>query len=510
MSQTRAKRVLIIHEVLPHFDQSGSDLRMLQIIQSLRAQGHAVTYIARDGRESDRYKPNLEELGVKVFAGDAERLQALGLEVVETWCLQEVLESGQFHMAILFHWFWNGLSVTEQYLDDLRRLSPQTRILILTDDRHWKRQSRAAQVSGELADYARALDFRNREVECYTSADLVLVISKTEQQELLALLPDLNVELLPMSCGLMGDANCSCCDESFSTRRDFLFLGNFKNRANQDAVRWFCHDIWPGIKLRIPQAELHLAGHAASDEISVPNEVAVIGHVPNLEEVLRKYRVFVSPLRVGTGIKTKNVMAMKHALPVLTTTIGAEGMELCDGETAMIADTAAQFIEKATQLYTDRHLWERIQRGGLRHIEKTFSVAHLNACLSKVIERAEATAPQAFDSRHRFSMMRVEETHPQVVRYQPANMRIAARIWSHVARAGRYLELQRPELARQELFHTLSLTLCSRPSTQFLAMIFNGIERCSYEMGEVASAAGWARETERFAEEARVAQTVSN
>jgi len=98
----------------------------------------------------------------------------------------------------------------------------------------------------------------------------------------------------------------------------------------------------------------------------------VLGYVPNLEILLSKYRVFVSPLRIGTGIKTKNVIAMSHGLPLITTAVGAEGMDLCDGENAIIAETKEQFIEAASRLYSDRGLWERMRRGGIQHIQAAF------------------------------------------------------------------------------------------------------------------------------------------
>ncbi len=496
-----AKSVLIIHDVLPHFDESGSDLRILQVIRCLCDFGYAVSYIARDGKDRDRYEEPLKALGVKVFANDAVSLRTLGVDINEEWRLEEVLQASQFHVAILFHWFWNSFSVTEQYLDKLRRLSPGTRIVILTDDRHWVRQFRLAQISVDLADYVRALDFRNREIECYRSADLVVVISKTERIELLNLLPEIPLEILPMSFDRDDDAKCSCRRTGFVRRQNFLFLGNFTSPANLDAAQWFCDDIWPGIKRRLPQAEFHLAGHGANPEMIASDGVKVLGHVPNLEVLLCKYRVFVSPLRIGTGIKTKNVIAMSHGLPLVTTAVGAEGMDLCDGENAMIANTKERFIEAASRLYSNRELWETIRRQGIQHIKAAFSNDQLRASLQRIMKRVKIIYPQSFNLEHRFSMIEVEDTHSTVIDHQPASMRVVIRIWAHAERAGQYLTMHRPDLARDELFHAVSLMSPLQLDPNIRAMLFGGIERCSYDLGEVAFAAWCAQEADRLIRE---------
>ncbi len=70
--------ILFVHETLPRPDRCGCDVRLMQILREVREQGHAVTYVARSGREREQYSRSLESLGIRVYANDAERLRFAG------------------------------------------------------------------------------------------------------------------------------------------------------------------------------------------------------------------------------------------------------------------------------------------------------------------------------------------------------------------------------------------------------------------------------------------------
>ena len=128
------QNVLLVHEILPHYDCSGADLRIFELARELRQEGHNVTFLARQDREREKYALALEELGVNVIAGDPDRLKHLGEDTATSWKLQEVLQEGKFHTAILCHWYWNAISTAEHYLDEIRRWSPETCVMVLSED----------------------------------------------------------------------------------------------------------------------------------------------------------------------------------------------------------------------------------------------------------------------------------------------------------------------------------------------------------------------------------------
>jgi SAM-dependent methyltransferase len=250
-------KILIVHEVLPHPDQNGCDVRLMQIVNELLAEGHELTYVARFGVGREEYTLPLERMGIKVFSHDLERLRCFGVDGPPAWSLQAVLNEGRFDLAILFHWFWSGLSVPEQYMDEIRRWSPQTRVAVLSDDQHGLRERRLAKLSGLWTDLERAHDYGQRGFEVYQYADMVLAISEADRQGLRAANPGLEIEVLAMV------AEGTPSGAEFARRADVLFLGNFENATNREALNWLLAEVWPRVACRLPGVQLHLAGRRA-------------------------------------------------------------------------------------------------------------------------------------------------------------------------------------------------------------------------------------------------------
>ena len=109
---------------------------------------------------------------------------------------------------------------------------------------------------------------------------------------------------------------------------------------------------------------------------------------PTRTPYFEQARVFVAPLRYGAGMKGKIGHSMSYGLPVVTTSIGAEGMALVDGENALLADTAKEFAAAVVRLYTDKDLWERIARASSAHIAAHFSEPVVSQLLQQLFPLA--------------------------------------------------------------------------------------------------------------------------
>lgn len=207
-AQTGPLNVLAIHEMLPHPDRHGADLQWVQMLEEFRAQGHQITHIARSGVNRAHYAPPLEALGIKVLTPDAERLHFLGFDLASDWSLEDLLTTNNFDLAILFHWFWNGISIPEHYLEDIRRLSPDTFIAVLTDDQQGLRELQAAKLANYWADFERSHNFSAREMEVYRRADVVLTISEDDRRAFLRTDPTLRTGPMPgKHPALLGDGS---------------------------------------------------------------------------------------------------------------------------------------------------------------------------------------------------------------------------------------------------------------------------------------------------------------
>ncbi len=115
------------------------------------------------------------------------------------------------------------------------------------------------------------------------------------------------------------------------------------------------------------------------------------GYVPRVERHFREARVFVSPLRYGAGMKGKNGQAMAFGLPLVTTTVGAEGMDIVDGEHALIRDEAEAFAEAVVDLYRDPELWRRLSTQSQALVRERWSPDAMRERLDGVVTTMAAS-----------------------------------------------------------------------------------------------------------------------
>jgi GT2 family glycosyltransferase/glycosyltransferase involved in cell wall biosynthesis/SAM-dependent methyltransferase len=490
----KPRKILVIHDLLPHFDRSGSDLRLMDVLRELRAQGHAVTFLARDGNDSAQYSPPLQELKIKVIPGDPGRLQHLGMEESTSWKFRDVLADGKFDIAILCHWFWCGISVPEQYLDDIREFSPSTRIVVLTDDRHGERERRLAGLTNLLSDFERGNDFEQREAEVYHRADLVLYITEADRKHFLELVPNLATEYLPMIAQDVPPG------PAFQQREGVLFLGNFDNLANQDALQWFLGEIWPLVQSIEPSLKLYVVGNAAPQNLNAKYaSVVSLGGVADLAPLLAARRIFVAPIRFGTGINTKNVMALAHGLPVITTSIGAEGMQLIHSSHGLVADSPKEFASAILRLHREESLWTSLSTGGRDYIRSAFSSENLRSQIRAIVSRAVALSPRPIENQSCWSYRAVEKLNPEVLSFRPSRYRHILRSLSYWQVGRRHLDAARFGDALEQFRHIFTTVRGHLLATVFHTTLLKDMVRCYHELGDAASSARCEKELRQLA-----------
>jgi GT2 family glycosyltransferase/glycosyltransferase involved in cell wall biosynthesis len=474
-ARQRRLKILIVHEMLPRPDVNGSDVCFMQILNELLRQGHELTYVARDGAGGEQYTLSLERIGIKVFSHDLERLRRFEFDGPPTWSLEAVLKEGRFDLAILFHWFWACLSVPEQYLDEIRRVSPQTRVAVLSYDQHGLRERRLAELNGLWTNLERAHDFGQREYEVYQQADMVLAVSEADRRGMLAANPGLEIAVLPM----VAEGATSAAE--FASRADVLFLGNFTNAANLEGLNWLLEEVWPRVAPRLPEAQLHLAGHRVPEGLS-GDRIVALGYVKDLDAVLAQHRVFVSPIRYCTGIQTKVLGAVARGLPVVTTPAAAEGLNLQHGKECLIAATPEDFAGEIVRAYSDENLWRKLSQGGATLVKNEFSRERLAAQIRGVCGRVRDLEPKGYDAKHVWSVLRIEREFPEVLT-RPTPERISLRIQAYCTLAEYLLAEGKPAEALEQLRHVFTVLRGDLPRGGFFARLMLNLDRCYRELG---------------------------
>ena len=146
-----------------------------------------------------------------------------------------------------------------------------------------------------------------------------------------------------------------------------IFTGNLEYHPNVAAVRWFLQEVWPRIRERDATLEWRLAGvnpHAIAERVLGDPRIRVLGPVPDAMATIAEAKVAIVPLLSGSGTRFKILEAWAAGRPVVSTTIGAEGLDARSGEHLLIADGAPAFAEAVLRVLADSALAERLANAG--------------------------------------------------------------------------------------------------------------------------------------------------
>jgi glycosyltransferase involved in cell wall biosynthesis len=165
--------------------------------------------------------------------------------------------------------------------------------------------------------------------------------------------------------------------ESFSKPPRVFFIGTMFYRPNYLAARFLAHEVFPLIRKEVADATCHLAGKTNNEDYSELHRPAagvyMLGFVEDVRPHFEESQVLVVPLSVGSGTRIKILEAMATGTPVVSTAIGAEGLEYRDGENILIANSAPDLAAASVRLLRDPDECVRIGLAGRRLVEGKYS-----------------------------------------------------------------------------------------------------------------------------------------
>ena len=360
------KNLLVIGYVWPEPNSSAAGSRMMQLIQIFQKQHYNVIY-ASPAVESE-HMIDLESFDINKVS--IELNNSSFDDYVKTLNPDVVL--------------FDRFMMEEQFAWRVEKQCPSSLRLLETVDLHCLRHARHQAVkNNENAFNSDNLDFNNdialREVASILRCDLSLLISEYEV-EVLKNKYHVNEELLlylPFMYDSINKEDCLTKWPTFENRKNFVTIGNFRHEPNWDSVLYLKNEIWPLIKSRLKNAELHIYGsYPPKKAKQLHNEKQgfyIKGWADDAIDTLSQYRICLSPLRFGAGMKGKLADAMLSGTPSVTTSIGAESMYGEFDWPGIIADEPLPIASAAIDLYGNQKKWEQCQLNGISIVNGVFN-----------------------------------------------------------------------------------------------------------------------------------------
>lgn len=310
--------------------------------------------------------------GHKEIANFGSYYQSLinkGVKVVYKHFSDDTLEDDYKYIMNHIDFAWISRLEMNEYYVNMLRAYPHIKWINDTVDLHFLREGRAWEQNNistnELDE--RISQIRTIEVDLAKKADVTIAITQHEG-ELLKSYGVNNTVVVPNIHFLKVGYRTT----SFYDRAGICFIGGYDHKPNVDAVVWLVNEIMPIVWKSLPDLIVHLLGSNPPKEVTSlqSRNVIVPGYINDVSPYFERNRVFVAPLRVGAGMKGKIGHSMEYGLPVITTSIGAEGMDLTHNKNVLIADNAKDFANEILRLYQNKNLWNDLSTNSLEIIKR--------------------------------------------------------------------------------------------------------------------------------------------
>lgn len=245
-------------------------------------------------------------------------------------------------------------------------------------------------------------DVAQREIAAIYRCDLSLMISEYEVALLHEAFSVPDFLLCANNLMLRMDL---CAQDNFHQRQHFVSIGNFRHAPNWDAVLYLKQAVWPRVRAKMPDAQLHIYGSYPPPKANALQQAEqgfqMRGWAEDAQQVMSDARVCLAPIRFGAGLKGKLADAMACGTPSVTTPIGAESMHGDLPWGGAVVETLEDFVDAAIRLASDEHAWQLAHQRGQEILRHCFDRETASQHLIQAI--CEAREQQAARRLHNFT-----------------------------------------------------------------------------------------------------------
>ena len=368
--------ILVVDHYVPKPDCDAGSRLMFQILRLLKEHGFIVKFWPHNLWYDPEYVPRIQNMGVEVFYG--ADYQDIGAWFCTNGSYVDFVMLSRPHVAI-------------EYLNPIRRHT-NAPILYYGHDIHALRLRKEYQLKGHDRLLKEANRWERLEREIWKAADAIFYPSDSEVAHVREDFPDKVVRKVPLFYFEEFDREIG---RNLDTRHDILFVAGFGHPPNIDAAFWLVNDIMPRVWEECPDVRLYLVGSNPTPEVRAlaGESVIVTGHVSDedLEGFYTRCRVALVPLRYGAGVKGKVVEALRYGLPLVTTSVGAQGLTGIEG-VVKIADDPQALAEHTLRYLRDDSAWRDASKRQVEYAEEHFSRQAMWAPLCETLNQLTQNA----------------------------------------------------------------------------------------------------------------------
>lgn len=396
------KKLLFISPELPYPPQSGGKVKSLKLLQAM-AERYAVTWVSPLKQDDEQHlaaftavSPCEQHLVAPLAVPrSAVQLAASYLEG-RPLNVRRTLDAGlrdrvrriaaDFDVIVLDHY-----EVYPYLPADYRGM-----VVYHAHNAYFKIWERYASLPGNpamrAAAFLEARRVRRYEARVAGRADLVFA-APNDGRELIAAGAD--ARRIADTYHLGDDAHLALPELRFDdTIRKLMYVGFLGWEPNVQGLLWFIERVWPLLVLRHPDLRFDIVGknpdQRLRDAVAAHPAITLTGYVADLDSVYRDSRVSVAPLLFGSGMKVKVLDAMARGIPTVTTSVGAEGIDIENGRELLVEDDPLRMADAIDALLENRDMWERLQANSRQLIRDRYTWRRLFAAMHGEMERCLA------------------------------------------------------------------------------------------------------------------------
>ncbi|MFV0465967.1 MAG: glycosyltransferase [Lachnospiraceae bacterium] len=354
----KKKTLLMVDHYVPMYDKDAGSRCMFYYLKLFIAKGYNVKFIGDNFFKHEPYTTTLQQMGIEVLYGNYYYANW------KDW----IKRNGKYFDYV----FLSRPHISIKYIDILREYT-KAKIIYFGHDLHYLRELREYELNGNKQALKDSKEWKKTEFELMRKSDMTYYLSNVELDEIAKEDPNINTRRVPIN--IYEDIPEVIYDPD--RRQDIIFVGGFGHPPNIDAVKWLGEEIMPKVWEVNPDIVLHIVGSKPPQEVKdfASERFIVHGFVSDedLETMYKNIKAAIVPLRYGAGIKGKIIEAMMRGIPMITTSVGIEGIEGAQN-IVYVQDEAEKIAKSTIELYNSKDILKNMSRDEVGYINDNYSV----------------------------------------------------------------------------------------------------------------------------------------